>query len=159
MYCTNCGVELPAKSRFCVECGTQVVVEVETAVAQPRVRPSRRQWMLLGALALVATAVGGAYWYASRIATIKVDEFVADLEGKVGITYGDVSANPFSRSVTLRDLKITSIDGNPIDGVTVEPPRLSRRLHHLRGWSNGNTDEVFTGSTGAGGAPGAGAAA
>ena len=40
-----------------------------------------------------------------------------------------------------------------------EPPRLSRRLHHLRGWSNGNTSEVFSGSSGAGGAPGAGAAA
>jgi len=86
MYCTNCGVELPAKSRFCVECRTQVVVEAETAVAQPLVRPSRRQWMLLGALALVAAAVGGAYWYASRIATIKVDKFIADLEGKVGIS-------------------------------------------------------------------------
>jgi hypothetical protein len=36
-----------------------------------------------------------------------------------------------------------------------EPPRLSRRLHSLRGWSNGNTDEVFSRSPGAGSALGA----
>src|SRR5688572_14371770 len=44
----------------------------------------------------------------------------------------------------------------PKTGTTVnEPPRLSRRLHTLRGWSNGNTDQVFSGSSGAGGADGA----
>ena len=26
-----------------------------------------------------------------------------------------------------------------------EPPRLSRRLHHLRGWSDGQKNEVFPG--------------
>ena len=34
----------------------------------------------------------------------------------------------------------------PYGGLIVhtEPPRDSRRLHYLRGWSNGNTESVFT---------------
>ena len=40
-----------------------------------------------------------------------------------------------------------------------EPPRLSRRLQLLRGWSNDQTDEVFPGSAGAGGSDGANASA
>lgn len=125
MYCTNCGVELPADARFCVECGTQVEVKAEPAVVAPPVRRSRKRWVIVGAIALVTAAVGGAYWHVNRLAKIKVDEFIADLEGKVGMTYGDVSANPFSRSVTLSDLKITSIEGKPIDGVTVKSLRVA----------------------------------
>src|SRR5438034_3469563 len=40
----------------------------------------------------------------------------------------------------------------------VEPPRLCRRLHDLRGWSHGTTERVLTGGAGAGGAAGVGAA-
>jgi hypothetical protein len=36
-----------------------------------------------------------------------------------------------------------------------EPPRLFGRLHSLRGWSDGNTEQVISGSSGAGGAHGA----
>jgi hypothetical protein len=32
---------------------------------------------------------------------------------------------------------------------TLEPPRDSRRLHYLRGWSHEHIDEVFTGGPGA----------
>ncbi|MBA2490257.1 MAG: hypothetical protein H0V34_00635 [Gammaproteobacteria bacterium] len=35
-----------------------------------------------------------------------------------------------------------------------ELPRLSRRLQLLRGWSHEQSNEVFSGSTGAGGADG-----
>ena len=45
------------------------------------------------------------------------------------------------------------------DGVGNEPPRLSRRPHCLRGWRHGKANEVLSGSTGARGAAGAGAAA
>ena len=43
--------------------------------------------------------------------------------------------------------------------VASEPPRLSRRLQLLRGWSNDKADEVFPGSAGAGGSDGAHASA
>ena len=39
-----------------------------------------------------------------------------------------------------------------------EPPRVSRRLHSLRGWSHGQTRQVLPGSARAGGPDGAGAA-
>ena len=44
---------------------------------------------------------------------------------------------------------IASGDANPnhleaIINWKSEPPRLSRRLHHLRGWSNGKVSQVFS---------------
>jgi transposase InsO family protein len=41
--------------------------------------------------------------------------------------------------------------------LNLEPPRYSRRLQTLRDWSHEQTDEIFPGSTGTGGAHGAGA--
>ena len=45
-------------------------------------------------------------------------------------------------------LVIDSVEGK------FEPPRDSRRLHFLRGWSYEHNKEVFPGSPGAGGAAG-----
>ena len=48
-------------------------------------------------------------------------------------------------------------DGQPsIIGLDLEhePPRLSRRLHSLRGWSNDKKNEIFPGSPGTGGTSG-----
>ena len=42
-----------------------------------------------------------------------------------------------------------------LDRLGLNRPRLFGRLHSLRGWSNGNTDEVFSGSSGACGSAGA----
>ena len=40
------------------------------------------------------------------------------------------------------------------DQANTEPPRLFRRLWLLRGWSDGQKNEVFPGSTGSGGTDG-----
>jgi len=39
-------------------------------------------------------------------------------------------------------------------GKTPEPPRVYRRLHFLRGWSNEQSKQIFPGSTGTSGAHG-----
>lgn len=120
MFCTNCGVELPDSARFCVECGTQAEASPSPASQPQATRRSRKPALAVGALALLLAAVGGAYWYANRLAKQKVDEVIAGLEGKVGLTYGKVQANPFLQTVSLRDITITSVEGKPVDGVTVE---------------------------------------
>jgi hypothetical protein len=73
----------------------------------------------------VLAAAGGAHLYVNQLAKIEVDEFIAGLEGKVGVTYGDVSANPFSQSVKLSDISITSIEGKPVNGVTIKRLRVA----------------------------------
>jgi len=120
MFCTNCGVELTNDARFCVECGTQTEVEAVPVAAPASVRRGRRTPVVIGAVALAVVAAGGAYWYTNRLAKLKVDEVVAELDGKVGVTYADVSANPFTRAVSLKDVTITSLAGKPIDGVRVQ---------------------------------------
>jgi len=95
-------------------------VEVVPVAAPPPVQRSRKHWVVFGAIALVGVVVCGVYLYANRLAKIKVDEAIARLDGKVGLVYGDVSANPFTRSVTIKDVKVTSIAGKPIDGVSME---------------------------------------
>jgi hypothetical protein len=76
-------------------------------------------------LAIAVAAVGGAYLYANRVAKQKVDDAIAELDGKVGVTYGDVSANPLTRSVTISDVKVTSVESKPVDGVSIESLTLS----------------------------------
>jgi hypothetical protein len=120
MFCTNCGVELPANARFCIECGTHADVEAAPVAATPQVRRNRVKWVVSGAIALLVAAVGGGYLYANRLAKSKVDEVIASLEGKVGLTYGDVGTNILSQSVTLSDIRITSLEGKPVDGVTIK---------------------------------------
>jgi hypothetical protein len=130
MYCTNCGVELPVNAQFCVECGTRTEIEVVSVAALPPVPARRRRvkWVAIGTLAVAVAAVGGAYLYANRLAQQKVDEAIAELDGKVGLAYGDVSANPFTRSVTIKDVKVTSIAGKPIDGVAIERLSIKGKL-------------------------------
>ena len=43
MFCTNCGVELPANAQFCVECGTRTEVEVVSAAARAGTTPQPSQ--------------------------------------------------------------------------------------------------------------------
>ena len=125
MFCTNCGVELPANAQFCVECGTRTEVEVVSAAAVPALRRSRVKWAAIGTLAVALAAVCGTYLYANRVAKQKVDEAIAELDGKVGVTYGAVSANPLTRSVTISDVLVTSIEGKPVDGVSMASLTLS----------------------------------
>jgi hypothetical protein len=47
----------------------------------------------------------------------------------------------------------TALD-NTNDSGSAEPPRDSRRLHFLRGWSHEHDEEVLTGGQGAGGSAG-----
>jgi len=65
----------------------------------------------------------------------------------LGVVYGDIGTSP------IYALHECFAGKNPIL-VTTEPPRLYRRLHFLRGWSNEQDDEVFPGSPGTGGAAG-----
>ena len=120
MYCTNCGAELPLDAEFCVECGTRDEGAVAGATEPVRSRAGKAKWMAFAAVAVLAAVVAGAYLYANQVAKQRVDEVIAELDGKVGLAYGDVSANPFTRSVTIKDVKVTSIAGKPIDGVSME---------------------------------------
>jgi hypothetical protein len=125
MYCINCGVELSANAQFCVECGTRADLEAVPLVAPLVVRRSRVKWVAIGTLAVAVVGVGGAYLYANHLAKQKVDEAIAELDGKVGVTYGDVTANPLIRSVTISDVLVTSIEGKPVDGVSMASLTLS----------------------------------
>jgi hypothetical protein len=100
-------------------------VEVVSVAAPPTLRRSRVKLAAIGTLAIAVAAVGGAYLYASRVAKQKVDEAIAELHGKVGVTYGDVSANPLTRSVTISDVKVTSVESKPVHGVSMESLTVS----------------------------------
>src|SRR5688572_28403925 len=50
-------------------------------------------------------------------------------------------------SCGLSDVKPNSISW-------IEPPRVYRRLHSLRGWGHGESEQIFSGSAGARGADG-----
>lgn len=120
MFCTHCGVEIQDSARFCVECGTQAEGSPPPVAQEPAKRRSRTSALAIGAVALLAAAAGGAYWYANLLAKQKVDEVIAGLDGKVGLTYDEVDANPFLQSVSIRGITVTSVEGKPVDGVSVE---------------------------------------
>lgn len=120
MFCTNCGAELPSGAEFCVECGTRDDGEIAVIASAVRAPTGRKKWVALVAVGVVAALVAGIYLYANQLAKQRVDEVIAELEGKLECTYGDVSANPFTRAVTIRDVTVTSIAGKPIDGVSVQ---------------------------------------
>jgi len=52
-------------------------------------------------------------------------------------------------------LKVGQLRVHHQRGVDVEPPRLSRSLQPLRGWSYEDIDQVFPGDSRAGGSDGA----
>lgn len=132
MFCTSCGTELPTDAEFCTECGArnegEYVVAAATrptAAATTNRRAGRGKWIAVASLAVIAVALAGTYVYVNRVAKQRVDEVIADLEDKVGLVYTDFSANPLTRSVTLRNITITTIAGAPIDGVSMKSLTVS----------------------------------
>src|SRR5262245_32069759 len=57
----------------------------------------------------------------------------------------------------LEDSHTTHLTNNGCLNIPLEPPRLSRRVQILRGWSHDKTEPVLTGSADAGSADGPGA--
>ena len=104
-----------------------------------------------GGMTSVYRQIGiGCQWVFNRVLrdSLNMDEEAANWSYKVP---GSTGGRERTLSLDAR-IPTTALPAS-------EPPRLSRRLHHLRGWSNGNTNEVFCGSTGASGRHGAGSAA
>lgn len=125
MFCTNCGERIESGATFCAECGTQVEAN---ATAEPDVqlshrpeRKTRKSWLIVPLLG-AAVAAGGAfsYFHASRIARERVDAALAEMAEDVGVTYGSVRANPLTGRVTISDVKVVSIQGKPIEGITID---------------------------------------
>lgn len=148
MFCTECGNELSSDARFCESCGAvnedavgappaaeppvasrpgapraeAAPVGAVPGPAEPVARAAPRRRLLLPAIAgvvLVLAACSGAYAYVNHRATQKVEELRARMKEQVDFEYGSVHTNPFTMSVTVGDLKVTALDGKPVEGITI----------------------------------------
>ena len=124
MFCSNCGAELLPKASFCVSCGAPTSDELnrEESVIKPgsaSKRSGRGKW-LLGTLVVAAAAAAGGYLYVNNLAKARLDEMLAEIEAKVTLTYADARANPFTQAVIIEGINVTSIKGQPVDGLTID---------------------------------------
>ncbi len=141
MFCSSCGTEILKGAQFCPSCGHAVGENGQgspgpaVAVAPPKKKMAMWKKILIGAVVVIAAAIGAAFYFTSGLSE-PVDRQIAALQrGDLRAAYSETSM-AFQENTSFEDFS-KFIKANPILTKITGHTFTSRKIENGIGYLSG----------------------